>query len=175
MAKHEKAGRQAVPAASGARRFSRRKALYGFGLAGAGVLAAGWGLGLFSSPSASAVPVVVYKSPSCGCCGEWVRHMRRNGYRVEVHDLDDVDPVKRRAGVPESLESCHTAFIGDYVIEGHVPAQSIARLLAEGPPVKGLAVPGMPVSAPGMDGPGNDPYEVMAFAAKGGIKVYERY
>ena len=120
---------------------------------------------------AAAPEIVVYKDPSCGCCSGWVRHLRAHGFAVTVHDVEDMDAVKRQAGIPASMESCHTAMIDGYLIEGHVPAADILRLLAERPPVHGLAAPGMPASAPGMDMPG-EPYTVYAFLTDGRAAAY---
>ncbi len=97
--------------------------------------------------------VQVYKSRTCGCCQKWVEHVRSRGYQVTVSDVPDVTPVKRQLGVPSGASSCHTAVVGGYFIEGHVPAEDIARLLAEHPDIAGLAVPGMPMGSPGMEGP----------------------
>lgn len=119
--------------------------------------------------------VTVYKSPSCGCCGKWVDHLRANGFRVTVHDVQNVEPFKERYGVPQRLGSCHTATVNGYVIEGHVPAADIRRLLAEKPKVKGLAVPGMPVGSPGMEqGNVKEPYDVVSFDETGRSAVYAR-
>ncbi len=130
---------------------------------------------LIDQQSAQAEEVVVYKSPTCGCCKEWVGHLRKNGFKVTVHDRRDMDPVKRAMGVPQRLQSCHTAQVGDYVIEGHVPAADIVRLLREKLPVKGLTAPGMPMGSPGMEGPSKDPYEVLAFQPDGRTSVYARH
>lgn len=110
--------------------------------------------------------MVVYKSPACECCGKWIEHVRGAGFPVRVVEQGDVTPVKERLHVPASAYSCHTATIGGYAIEGHVPAADIARLLKERSPVAGLAAPGMPARAPGMDlsGPG---YDVLAFGHDG--------
>jgi hypothetical protein len=124
---------------------------------------------------ADALPaVVVYKSPTCGCCTEWVAHLRRHGFSVKTEDLLDLQPIKARHGVPAELQSCHTALVGPYVVEGHVPADLIARLLRERPPVAGLAVPGMPVGSPGMEVPGvpADRYRVLAFDRSGKTTVF---
>ena len=118
--------------------------------------------------------VVVYKSPWCGCCEGWVDHMRANGFEVTVREQEDLSAIKRMSGVPEKLESCHTAFVGGYAIEGHVPADAVERLLAERPPVRGLAVPGMPIGSPGMEGTDPEPYEVKTFTQGGATTVYER-
>ncbi|HEX2201988.1 MAG TPA: DUF411 domain-containing protein [Longimicrobium sp.] len=117
--------------------------------------------------------VTVYKSPSCGCCRKWVEHMEANGFRVEVHDVDDIMPAKREAGVPEHLGSCHTARVEGFAVEGHVPADVIQRLLRERPQVAGIAVPGMPMGSPGMEGPRTDPYDIIAFTKDGKTEVYE--
>lgn len=118
--------------------------------------------------------VVVYKSPACGCCGEWEHHMRRAGFRLETRNLADVTPMKRRLGVPEALQSCHTATLGDYVLEGHVPAADVKRLLRERTKARGLAVPGMPAGAPGMEQGRAQPYATIAFD-EAGSRVFERH
>lgn len=128
----------------------------------------------FAAAAGKPVEVSVWKSPSCGCCEGWVRHMRDAGYAVTVHDLDDVDPVKDRLGVPNALRSCHTAVVDGYVIEGHVPADSVARLLRERPSAKGLAVPGMPQGSPGMETGVKEPYAVVLFGSPAGSGIYER-
>jgi len=115
--------------------------------------------------------ITVYKSSTCGCCKEWVKHLQVNGFSVSAHDVDDVDSVRRTMGVPDTLASCHTAVVGRYVIEGHVPADLIMKLLADKPALLGLAVPGMPSSAPGMDGP-KQPYDVIAFERNGNSRLY---
>jgi hypothetical protein len=124
----------------------------------------------------SAAPrVTVYKSPTCGCCGKWVDHLRAHGFEVTVRDVADVDAYKHKYGVPRHLASCHTALVEGYVIEGHVPADLVHRLLAERPEVIGLAVPGMPIGSPGMEqGNREDPYEVVAFDRTGRVTVYAR-
>lgn len=119
-------------------------------------------------------PVVhVYKSPTCGCCKAWVAHLEENGFRTEVEDMPNVDPVKQKLGVPGHLASCHTGVVNGYVIEGHVPADVIRRLLAEKPAVAGLAVPGMPMGSPGMEGLRKEAYDVVAFGKDGSQSVYE--
>lgn len=121
------------------------------------------------------VRMVVYKTPSCGCCKKWVEHVQAAGFQVEVRDTSDVTPVKNEQGLPQHLASCHTALVDGYVIEGHVPADVIRRLLAERPQVAGIAVPGMPMGSPGMEVPGGrtDPYDIIAFARNGTVSVYE--
>ena len=109
--------------------------------------------------------MTVSKDPNCGCCGGWVDYLRADGFAVDVVDTADLTAIKTRLGVPEALQSCHTAEIGGYVIEGHVPAATIRRLLTEKPRAIGLAVPGMPASSPGMDVPGAaDAYDVVLFS-----------
>jgi hypothetical protein len=118
--------------------------------------------------------VQVYKSPTCGCCEKWVEHLRAEGFTVRTNDVPDVTPIKLENGVSPELSACHTAFVGGYVVEGHVPASDIRRLLAERPAVAGLAVPGMPVGSPGMEGPRPVPYEVMSFGAQG-VRVFSKH
>ncbi|MBF0622366.1 MAG: DUF411 domain-containing protein [Magnetococcales bacterium] len=121
--------------------------------------------------------MVVYKSPSCGCCGGWVEHLQANGFSVSVRNLEDVTPLKERLGVPDRLQSCHTGVIGDYLVEGHVPAADIKRLLRENPDVHGIAVPGMPIGAPGMEMPGEpaDAYASITFNKNGPVGIFEQH
>ena len=121
--------------------------------------------------------VTVYKNRSCGCCGKWVEHMKRSGFPVEVHDLDNLDAVKTEAGIPAGLGSCHTAKVGGYFIEGHVPAEDVKRLLAQKPAAKGLTVPGMPAGSPGMEVPDGrvQPYDVQLVAADGSTSVFAHH
>jgi len=122
------------------------------------------------------LPVVhVYKTPTCGCCTDWVTHIEAAGFRTEVQDLQDLTMIKARAGVPHTLGSCHTSLVGDYVVEGHVPASALRRLLTEKPAIAGIAVPGMPMGSPGMEGPWKDPYDVIAFTRDGKQTVYESH
>ena len=109
--------------------------------------------------------VMVHKDPSCGCCGAWAEHIGAAGYPTRIVEDARINAVKARLGVPQPLWSCHTAEVEGFVLEGHVPAEALARLLAERPAIRGLAVPGMPVGSPGMEVPGTDPdtYDVMAF------------
>lgn len=134
-------------------------------------------VGLSPIARAAAVNTIdVYKSPLCGCCEGWVAHLRDNGFTVRVHDVDDTGVHRARLGMPERYGSCHTASIGGYAIEGHVPAADIRRLLATRPKAVGLAVPGMPVGSPGMEqGPRVDPYQVLLVRADGGASVFARY
>lgn len=119
--------------------------------------------------------LVVYKSPTCECCHRWVEHMRENGFRVVVHDVTDVAPVKEQHGITADLASCHTALVAGYVLEGHVPAADVRRLLRERPSVVGLAVPGMPAGSPGMEVGRIDRYDVLAPRRDGAPTVFARH
>lgn len=120
-------------------------------------------------------PVTVYKTATCGCCGGWVKYMDAQGYACNVTNLADLNEVKVKYGVPANLQSCHTSLVGGYVIEGHVPAEDVQRLLKEKPAIVGLAAPGMPAGSPGMDVPNSPPYEVIAFEKNGRQRVYARH
>ena len=121
-------------------------------------------------------PVIVYKSPACGCCLAWADHMRSSGFTVEIHDVQDLSPIRAEAGVPAGLGSCHTAQVAGYFLEGHVPADDVKRLLAEKPDARGLAVPGMPLGSPGMvQGEEQQPYEVVLVARDGSTSVFASY
>ena len=115
------------------------------------------------SALAAEAEITVHKDPNCGCCSGWVDHLRAAGFSVDAQDTTDLARVKQQHGVPPELASCHTAIVGGYVVEGHVPALAIRRLLAERPDAKGLAVPGMPVGSPGMEGRTPQPYAVVLF------------
>jgi hypothetical protein len=119
--------------------------------------------------------VTVYKSPSCGCCGKWVEHMKANGFPIVTHETNDITPHKQRLGVPTAMGSCHTAKVNGYLVEGHVPAADVKRLLAEKPNAKGLVSPGMPQSAPGMDDSRKIPYDVLLVGNDGRISTYARH
>ena len=116
--------------------------------------------------------ITVYKSPTCGCCTKWVVHLEENGFEVETTDMPNVTPMKQRLGLPQALSSCHTAVVGGYVVEGHVPADVIKRMLDEEPEIAGIAVPGMPIGSPGMEGPNPRPYDVIAFKKDGAQEVF---
>ena len=131
-------------------------------------------LGSLATQQSIAADLVVYKSPTCGCCGKWVKHMEDAGFSVDVENLRDLAPIKRELGVPGRMQSCHTAKVGDYIVEGHVPADLVKRMLDEKPDIKGLAVPGMPMGSPGMEGPRKDPYDVMAIGKDGRVQVFAR-
>ena len=151
--------------------FMQRRQLLQF-VAGAAATASGalW---------AQAKPQVeVWKDPNCGCCGDWVKHLQANGFEVRVNDTGNT-AARKRLGLPDKLGSCHTALVGGYAIEGHVPAREIHRLLKDKPQAVGLAVPGMPVGSPGMDGEvygGRlDPYEVLLVLKDRHTRVYQSY
>ena len=123
--------------------------------------------------SAAAATLVVTKTATCGCCKHWVEHMRKAGFEVEVREVDDVTPTARRLGVPDKLRSCHTTQAGNYVIEGHVPAADVKRLLAQKPKAVGLTVPGMVPGSPGMEAGGrSEPYKVLLFTRDGKTTVF---
>jgi hypothetical protein len=116
--------------------------------------------------------MTVYKSPTCGCCSAWIEHVEKAGFRVVARDLPDLTEMKAAFGVPRALESCHTAQVGGYLVEGHVPADLIQRMLRERPTARGLAVPGMPIGSPGMEGGTPERYDVLLFDRAGGTRVY---
>jgi hypothetical protein len=132
---------------------------------------------LLASPVAafaeSGGPLVkVYKSRTCGCCSKWVDHMRSAGFTVEATNVPDVAVYKQEYGVPRQLGSCHTAIVEGYIVEGHVPADDVIKMLRQKPAIKGLAVPGMPMGSPGMESPNPQPYDVIAFDADGNTTVF---
>lgn len=132
---------------------------------------------LFISGTAFAAEMTVYKSPYCGCCKHWITHMKDNGFKLKVIDQENMYPIKQKLGIQPGLSSCHTAEIDGYVIEGHVPAADVKKLLTERPEVHGLAVPGMPVGSPGMEDPSGkrvDPYDVVAFTRDGKRYVFSK-
>ncbi len=137
------------------------------------------GFVLFASiafAGAGELPAVkVWKSPWCGCCAGWVQHMEDAGFNVTVNNTEALDTIKRRFGIPEKLQSCHTATVGGYRIEGHVPAADIKRLLASRPEVHGLAVPGMPSGSPGMENGERDAYDVVTISKDGETQVFSRH
>lgn len=135
----------------------------------AGVAAFSGALTVTGAIAQSLPQIRVNRDPSCGCCGAWVNHLRESGFAVDVIETAEINRVKVRLGVPQALASCHTAEVDGYVIEGHVPAAAIKRLLNEGPQGKGLAVPGMPIGSPGMEIEGSEPetYDVVLFGPSG--------
>ncbi len=145
-------------------------------LAGGGVLA--WALTGGERTGSHAPEMVVYKTETCGCCDDWVDHVREAGFAVTAHDIShqELNLKKHEAGLSPGLGSCHTAFVDGYSIEGHVPAADIHRLLDKRPDVAGLTVPGMPVGSPGMEmGDRKDPYDVLAFDRDGETRVFSSY
>jgi hypothetical protein len=124
---------------------------------------------------AQAGVVTVYKTATCGCCTSWIEHMRKAGFKVREVDLDDLTETKQASGVPMRLRTCHTALVDGYVVEGHVPADLVKKLLAEKPKAAGLAVPGMPLGSPGMEqGDQKEPYDVLLFDKAGKTTVYAK-
>lgn len=151
-------------------KISRRRALTRLTALASGVLVA------HGSSAQTKIPIAVYKDKSCGCCHQWVEHMKASGFAATVTDTSNLAPIKSRYKVPSKLESCHTAIVGTYVIEGHVPASDVKTLLARKPAgVVGLSIPGMPRSAPGMDLEPFQPYTVLTFDAKGATTVFARH
>lgn len=127
-------------------------------------------------PLTESVQVTVHRSPSCGCCGKWIAHMQRHGFVIKDIKESDMETVKRRAGVPKELESCHTAESGGYVVEGHVPAGDVKRALKAREKLLGLAVPGMPSGSPGMEMGGKmDDFSVLAFDRQGNVEVFSEH
>jgi len=118
--------------------------------------------------------VEVYKDPACGCCSKWIDHLRSHGFTARAIDTDKMDQIKTSRGVPRQARSCHTAIVGGYVVEGHVPAADIQRLLKERPAILGIAVPGMPIGSPGMEVPGMkaQPFDVIAFSKDGSTRIF---
>ena len=145
-----------------------------FTMAGlAALIAPAW-----AAAQAPAIHAEVWKSPTCGCCKDWIVHMEKSGFRFTVHEVGNT-AMRQRLKVPMALGSCHTALVGRYAIEGHVPAKDVQRLLKEKPDAIGLTVPGMPVGSPGMDGAEyggrKDPYDVLLIAMDGSTRVFSSY
>lgn len=129
---------------------------------------------LFAERGGAPSVVTVYKDPGCECCTRWVKHLSANGFVISVRDVSNMDEIKRTMNVPAALQSCHTAVVGPYVVEGHVPADLIKKFLAAKPASLGLAVPGMPTGSPGMEGGRVDHYDVIAFDRDGKTRVYAK-
>ena len=138
-------------------------------------LLSGWLFLSSAQTTVNAIEVTVYKSPTCGCCKNWIKHMEANGFAVKSVDVTDIRPYKSKYDITPPLASCHTAVIDGYVVEGHVPAADIKRMLKERPAIQGLAVPGMPSGSPGMEQDPQDPYEVLTFDKVGNRLVYSRH
>jgi hypothetical protein len=151
---------------------NRRNALGMFG--GAAMLAC---TAVHAAAATALPPVTVHKTESCGCCKLWVEHLQKAGFSVKVLNSENLAPVKQRLGVPAALGSCHTAEVGGYFVEGHVPVQDMQRLLADKPRARGLAVPGMPIGSPGMEVTSGEvaAYEVLLVGTDGGSKVFARH
>lgn len=131
------------------------------------------GLMLGGVSAAADLPKVdVYKSATCGCCGKWADHMRQQGFEVTTHNVANVAADRKRLGMPDGVSSCHTAVVGGYLIEGHVPAADVKRLLAEKPKAVGLAVPNMPNGSPGMESPHPVPYDVLLVQSNGSVRTF---
>lgn len=141
-----------------------------------GVLALAGSAASQTRPAAGAKPsVTVYKSATCGCCSKWVEHMKANGFNVTALDVDDIEVPMKTYGVPSAAASCHTALVGGYVVEGHVPADVVSRMLREKPAIAGIAAPGMPAGSPGMEVPGyKGSYDVLSFDKAGKTALYEK-
>ena len=154
---------------------TRRRSLWAAGAAG---LLPAWGLARATTGGADGVLVEVWKSPSCGCCKDWIKHIEASGFRTRVVDSGNT-AMRERMGIAMKYGSCHTALVGGYALEGHVPAREIQRLLKEQPAAIGLAVPGMPVGSPGMDGPEygarKDPYDVLLLKKDGSAIAFQTY
>ena len=153
-----------------------------FIIQGGALLLGGIAVGVPAIGLAAGKPALdVWKSPTCGCCNDWLAHLQANGFQVTVHDVSEAAKAAQRLklGLPDKFGSCHTALVDGYVVEGHVPAREITRLLKERPKAVGLAVPGMPVGSPGMDGPvyqgRKDAYAVLLVQKDGNASVYQSY
>ena len=130
---------------------------------------------VFGAAVQAADTIEVWKDPGCGCCTKWVDHLKAAGFGVRTHEVSDMNAARAKNGVPQALGACHTARVGRYAIEGHVPAADIRRLLRERPEGAGLAVPGMPAGSPGMEADRTQPYDVLLFNADGRTRVYRHY
>jgi hypothetical protein len=159
---------------------ARRYALRTLGALAVAPLAAPLAAALIPVAQAQALPAVeVFKTPSCGCCGDWIKHLEANGFKVTAVNVPDLTPVRAKLGMPVKFGSCHTARVGGYLVEGHVPAREVKRLLREKPQAVGISVPGMPIGSPGMDGPVykgmQQPYDVLLVQADGSSRVFASY
>ena len=134
------------------------------------------GANVWMAAQATRPQMTVYKSATCGCCSKWVEHMQANGFDVKAINVDDIDKVKRERGVPADAASCHTAIVNGYIVEGHVPADAVMKVLKEKPAIAGIAVPGMPMGSPGMEVPGGqkEAFNIVAFDKAGKTSVYQK-
>lgn len=140
------------------------------------ISAVGAGCALPAFPVYAATNIHVFKNPDCGCCAGWVEHLKASGFKVEVTEVADTSQTRKKLGMPDKFGSCHTATVEGYLLEGHVPAADIRRLLQSRPKALGLAVPGMPVGTPGMEmGDRKDPYQVLLVARSGDSSVFSKY
>jgi hypothetical protein len=139
-----------------------------------GLIASGVAMSVTRARAEALPSVLVFRNPTCGCCHKWVEHLIANGFDVTVRDAPNLKPIKTSLGVPTELASCHTAQVGGYVVEGHVPAAAIKKLLSEKPEGRGLAVPGMPIGSPGMEGGAPETYDVILFGG-GAPRSFGRY
>ncbi|KTA84198.1 DUF411 domain-containing protein [Aeromonas salmonicida] len=130
--------------------------------------------GSVSFSALAAERMTVYKSQYCGCCKTWIKHMEENGFEIKVVETEQLEPIKQQYGITPQLASCHTGVVNGYVVEGHVPAADVQKLLKEKPVIRGLTIPGMPQSAPGMDIPGQ-PYQVLSISHEGATKTWSSY
>ncbi len=174
MSKSKSGSRQAESRKTGSER-GGIKTVYKVGLGLGAVLLIGILIWLPAVNMAGAPEITVYKSATCGCCNKWVDHLRDAGFKVTTQNRQDMNQIKHTYGVKYQHRSCHTAVVEDYVVEGHVPAEDIQRLLDGRPAISGLAVPGMPMGSPGMEGKYNDPYEVIAFKKGGRDSVFSKH
>jgi hypothetical protein len=136
-----------------------------------------WAGTVWMAAQTSAKPLMtVYKSATCGCCSKWIEHMQANGFEVKAINVDDIDKVKRDHGVPDAAASCHTGIVNGYIVEGHVPADAVLKMLKDKPAIAGIAVPGMPMGSPGMEVPGGqkEPYSIVSFDKSGKTSIYQK-
>ncbi|MDV3350120.1 DUF411 domain-containing protein [Leptolyngbyaceae cyanobacterium CCMR0082] len=158
---------------------NRIKRLGSIGLITIGLIVTGCSLAQGPAPisqAALASEINVFRSPTCGCCGLWIEHMRDAGFEVNDQITEDMAAIKEQYGVPENLKSCHTTVVDGYIVEGHIPAEDVAQLLTEKPDIAGIAVPGMPIGSPGMES-GNyvEPYTVFSFEKDGLIATFAEH
>ena len=134
------------------------------------------GANVWMAAQATRPQMTVYKSATCGCCSKWVEHMQANGFDVKAINVDDIDKVKRERGVPADAASCHTAIVNGYIVEGHVPADAVMKVLKEKPAIAGIAVPGMPMGSPGMEVSGGqkEAFNIVAFDKAGKTSIYQK-
>ena len=139
-----------------------KNTLFGLGSLAATGAAAAFAMTLSAAPVAAAEEVTLYKNPQCGCCEAYADYLRENGFEVEVKPTHELAKISREAGIPEDVQGCHTAFLGDYVVSGHVPVEVVNRMLEEEPEIDGVTLPGMPMGSPGMGGTKQEPFKILA-------------